>query len=301
MQSKLKYLLLLVIIFHAVSCEIYKQDEFEGELSVEAYLVAEEPFKSLHLTAITPFEAVYDFNRYAVSDAEITIYKLDLNGNRIKSYPLYESGKGRYSSREEFIPRPRYSYELHAITSEKHNIRAYTTIPDTFRVKEMIRDSVVYHSDNQVQVLLTQSWYPDRQSFYILRTYALSTEEYAMTPFYHTDDEDTRRHRRRTRSDIFTEKNYQVHDDGTITMKYPWQAISWFGPNEVTIHAIDNNIYDYYRSQDVQTGVTSQPPGHIDNIISNVDGGHGLFGGMSVVRFEIYVDYPPGFDPSDLK
>ena len=288
---------LLLLLFFAASCEVYTQDRFEEEYFVEAFMVAGEAFGGVGLSKTAAFDEEYSKSESQVGGAEGTIFKLDQDGNRIKAYVLYESSAGSYLPEEILIPRPRRSYELDMVTEDQHIIRAWTTIPDTFRVAKIVRDSVIYRSDEQVQVKLTRSWFPGRQNIFIFDTQALAPDSYHMTPYYYTDDESNRTARRRIRSRITTEGNFEQNHDGTMILNYPWLEISWFGPSQITIHAIDDNVYDYYRSQYVQSRDVSLGPGQIENVISNVEGGRGLLGGLASVSFTIYVDYPPDFHP----
>ncbi len=41
------------------------------------------------------------------------------------------------------------------------------------------------------------------------------------------------------------------------------------------------NMYDFYRSRDIQGGGSTLSPGEFQNVIYNIDGGIGVFGSMA--------------------
>ncbi len=292
-RFNLKILLLFSFSAIVYSCEIYDQDEFEEEYFVEGYLIAGEPIGEFRLSTTAEFKEEYSFDNYAVRGGEMRVFELDENDNRVDTIPLNDSNlNGIYTTRSNYEVRPLKNYELEVVSPNEDTIRAFTTVPDTFRVDRTIRDEVTYQSNQQVEVDLTQSTYPGRQNIYIFSTEALSPEEYPMTPLYETDDQEDREITHQIRSNIITQGNYETNEDGTVTLAYPWLAVAWFGPNRVTAYAIDDNTYDFYRSQDVQLGGNTQAPGQIENVIYNIEGGIGLFGAMAGASFEFYVNQP---------
>lgn len=287
--------LFLCSLLSFAACEIYEQDSFTEEYYVEAYLIAGEPLEELRFSTTAPVDESYSFNKVAYKGADVTVYKLGENNERLETIPFYESRSGRYHPIEDFIVQPRKTYELNIVTQENKKVKASTTIPDTFSVSEIVRERAIYESSEKIQANITRSWYPDRQNVFIFSTEALKPEEYAMTPYYHSENSGTRSTNQWVRSEVINEGNFDINSDGTVSILYPWEIISWFGPSKATILALDTNVYDYYRSQDVQIGGSVQSPGQFDNVISNVEGGKGLFGGIAQTSFEIYVE-PPADD-----
>lgn len=276
-------------------CEFYPQDEYEEQYVVEAYLTAGENIDDVLLSTTAPFEEEYKFEDFAVSGAEIAIFELNDEGNRARTIPMVDQGNGVYKAGMDVTARPLHDYELEVITPEHDTLRAFTTVPDTFSVARVVRDETVFQSDEQIEVDLTLSKYPGRQNIYIFSTLALDTENYPMTPLYDTEDEEDREIAKQIRSNIVTEGNYDINDDKTITLTYPWLAVAWFGPNRVTVYAIDDNTYDFFRSQDIQLGGNTQAPGQIENVITHIEGGTGLFGASAGASFDFYVRMPEGF------
>ncbi|MDG5766340.1 DUF4249 family protein [Balneolales bacterium ANBcel1] len=291
-----RLLLLITLVALFSSCDVYNMEPYENEYFVEGFLVAGEPFNRVQLSKTAAFDEEYTKSDSRVCGADVTIFRLDSDGNRADSYILSESGTGYYTVDGELIPQPRQTYELEVITPDQVTLRAFTTVPDTFRIVRFEENSAVYLSDEQIEVTLSRSWFPGRQNMFIFETRALAPDDYPMTPYYHTNNSSNRSARQRQTSKILSEANFVRNHDETVTIRYPWSEISWFGPSRVTIHAIDDNVYDYYRSQYVQAGGSTLIPGQVEHTITNVKGGRGLFGSLSSVTFEIYVENPEPLD-----
>ena len=95
--------------------------------------------------------------------------------------------------------------------------------------------------------------------------------------------------------ETFNEDNYDVNPDGTLTIRYPWLGITFYGPNRLIANALDDNLYDFIRSQSVQQGGSTFAPGEIPNPLARVNGAHGVFGSYARVSFDLFVIRPEGF------
>jgi hypothetical protein len=150
--------------------------------------------------------------------------------------------------------------------------------------------NTVYQSAVQFEFNLTRSFYPGRQNIFIASSIALRPDTYSLTPFWADLDGDPDQYIQ-VSSGLINEGNYTVNPDNTIDLKYPWIGIAYYGPNELHIYAVDDNIYDYYRSLQTQgAGGGSLSPGQIENVLWNVEGGIGLFGARAGVSVEVFVD-----------
>ena len=92
-----------------------------------------------------------------------------------------------------------------------------------------------------------------------------------------------------TESPIINEGNYEINENGTITVKLPWLAVAFFGPNRLTANALDDNMFDFIRSQTVQQGGSTLAPGEIPNVIDRVEGGTGIFGSLARSSYEVLI------------
>ncbi|HBQ58078.1 MAG TPA: hypothetical protein DD671_00195, partial [Balneolaceae bacterium] len=93
-------------------------------------------------------------------------------------------------------------------------------------------------------------------------------------------------------SGIINEANFQDNQDGTITLSYPWIGIAFYGVNNIVANAIDDNVYDFVRSQQVQLGGSMLSPGEIQNVIYHVEGGLGVFGSLATDTVTTFVSQP---------
>jgi hypothetical protein len=144
-----------------------------------------------------------------------------------------------------------------------------------------------------LQVDVTPSFYPGRQNVFIFSIEALDARLEQLTPFRRDlldEEEHTLEDFRINEFFIVNEANFDLNPDGTIAIKIPWLAIAFFGPNKINIHAIDDNVLDFIRSQDIQEHAhTTLSPGEIPNVIDNIEGGTGVFGSFARVQVEVFV------------
>lgn len=69
----------------------------------------------------------------------------------------------------------------------------------------------------------------------------------------------------------------------------PGLAISFYGPNRIIANAIDDNLYDFVRSQSIQQGGSTFSPGEIPNPLERIVGAHGVFGSYARISHEFFV------------
>ena len=82
-------------------------------------------------------------------------------------------------------------------------------------------------------------------------------------------------------SGLINEGNFEINDDQTILLRFPWIGVAFFGENAVVINSVDSNLADLARSEELQLGGSTLPPGEIPNLIYNVEGGIGVFGSIA--------------------
>lgn len=290
---------LVVILFIVIGCDLYGQDDYEEKYVVESYLIAHESMPQINLSTTAPFGETYHFNERAVSEANVRVHRYNPDGDQDRTYRYEEIKKGIYIAREgqsleTVLPKHTYRLDIRFPDDENHHIEAYTTVPDTFSVVEIIRDHSMYQSPRQLELRITRNRSGDRQNHFIFATEALDPRRENMTPFW-KDAIDDISEAVRIRTSIVNEENFDANPDGTLTLRLPWIGIAFFGENRISTFSIDDNTYDFFRSQSVQTGGGggTLSPGEIQNIIYNIDGAIGLFGSMSGLDVEVTVDRPP--------
>lgn len=281
--------LLFLILITCAGCELYEQDDYEEYYVVEAYLVAGNELPQVRLSKTTPIDESYNFNEAAVHGANVEIRLLNRDSTVIRTYQYNEwSGvvnqPGIYEPLRDVAIQPEQLYQLY-VTHEGNEITATTYVPGNFRTVNELQDRYVYQSEEQIEIETTpSSFVTDRQSYYIFTVNAVNPQRETLTPFYsdlvenqNAELEDFQINS----SGIINEENYEQNANGTLTLRVPWLAIAYFGYNDVIANAIDDNMYDFLRSQDVQTGGTTLSPGEIQNIEYNINGGIGIFGSMA--------------------
>ncbi len=280
-------------------CNMYPQDSYVQQYVVEAYMVADAPLPVVKLSHTLPATEKYSFSKVAVNGANVLIKLLPEQNEPGDVYTYAMKDHGVYTPVNNVTVLPRRKYELE-VTFPGHSdsITATTIVPDTFKTVGTVPDSVLYQSSNQLEVKTTQSFYPGRQNIFIFTVIANDPVEDNLTPFYLDQVQSNKNlyvsDYAINASGIVNQSNYTVNPDGTISLQIPWIGFAFYGGNELVLNVIDDNIYDYYRSQSVQTGGSTLPPGQIQNIINHVKGGIGVFGSMATDSVHVFLKRNPG-------
>lgn len=293
---------LLAFSLLIISCELYPQDEYEEFYVVESYLIAQNELPEVFLSTTAPVTSKYLFQDYAVANASVTIDLLeggkDSPIEQFYSYEMDSENRGVYKPRvsHKILPSRTYRIRIGDIPDDPSaSIIGYTTVPDTFRTISDVPDTVVYQSNEQIELDITESVNPDRQSYFIFTTISLGPDFESFTPLYfdfYDEDEDELGDYVKTSSGIVNEENFTNNSDGTITLKYPWLAVAFFGDNQIVANTIDDNIYDFIRSQSVQLGGSTLSPGEIPNVLYRLEGGIGIFGSLAADTVQTYIKRP---------
>lgn len=288
---------LMLIGILVAGCGLTEPTEFRPEYVVEAYLFAGEPLPEIRLSRTVPFGTVYRFEDQAVSNAQVTLHLLDGNGGIEQSYRYFEGQRGVYLPHppvDTVLPLRGYALEI-VTAGDNRVLRAATVVPDTFRIVRINRDTVIYQSPEQLELTITRSEYPGRQTIFIFSTESLNPTPELLTPFYadfFVDNEGDVEELRIRESPPVNEKNYNTNPDGTLTIKFPWLAIPFYGSNRIIINAIDDNILQFVNSRQIQNNPSTLSPGEIPAVFDSIEGGTGIFGGIARVEVEVYVEQP---------
>ena len=283
------------------ACDSADPGTFEEEIVVESYQIAGKQIAPVRLSRTAPVNQVYDYDDLAISGAEVAVERLDEDGNVAERYPYQErsDSAGIYIAMTNQRVQPLSTYRLEVqVPSSGQTVTATTVVPDTFSVVGANAKSVVYQGAQQLALRLTPSPYPGRaQSFYIFTTQALDARAEQLTPLarelYNRSDA-TINDLRVNASPIINEESYDENPDGTLTVRLPWLAVTFYGPNQTTISAIDDNMYDFVRSQEAQQGGGGFSPGTIPNVIEHVEGGTGVFGSVAEAEYTVFIQRSGG-------
>jgi hypothetical protein len=275
----------IIIIFSG--CEIYEQDEYRELIQMEAYLIANRPLPVIRVTRTLPIDREYNFQDAAISSAIISVSLLDDNGDPETAYP-YSAGAaaGIYiPAGDEHSVLPGRTYRVDVEFTDRDNIlSAETTVPDQISVINEIRESVVYQSDEQLEIVLAPTVQTGSQNVFVFDALAQDPSAENLTPFYlaavndgNTEIEDLLSNS----SGLINEGNFDMMPDGSISLLFPWIGAAFYGETIVVTNSVDRNVAELIRSQEVQLGGSTLSPGEIPNLRYNVEGGIGIFGSIS--------------------
>lgn len=288
----------LIILFALLGCELYKQDSYEEYYVVESYLVANGQLPEIRVSKTVSIDEEYNFDEAEINNATVEIRLLNADSTVNRTYPYRRTGSGLYTPLPIIRERVQDQriYQLHVRIENGDSITATTYVPGNFETVNELQDRYTYQSEEQIEITTTPSSYiTDRQTYYIFTVNAVNPEFGNLTPFYRdlVENEDTELSDFRINSSgIINEENYQRNEDGTITLNVPWLAIAFYQENAVIANAIDDNMYDFLRSQNVQTGGSTLSPGEIQNIRYNINGGIGIFGSMASDTNVVFIERP---------
>ncbi len=290
------YLIHLLLVGTLLSaCDTNDFERHRPEIVVESYLIAGEELPLVRVSRSASSNITYDFTANAVTGATVTVSLLDENGaaEDVFFFQANDQEPGIYRPIQQPVILDSRTYRLEVdVPGVSENVVATTFVPGAFELIGVNADTLVYQGAEQFELNVTRSFYPGRQSILVFATESLSPSVDLLTPFYRDiigDNEDDALSLRVNESPIINEGNYVVNDDGTLTIKLPWLAVAFFGPNRLTANALDDNMYDFIRSQTIQQGGSTLSPGEIPNVIENVEGGTGIFGSISRSRFEVLI------------
>ncbi len=302
MSTRLKISVVVGACTVLLACDSVATFDRDNEVVVEGYLVANRDFGRVRLSRVQPVESVYDFTSSTVRNALVEVHRLDEAGAIMESvsYQEVQDQPGVYSAEPGPTVQPLATYELLVTIPETgETISSRTIVPGAYDLLGTGPDSVVYQGAQQAEVLVTRSEYPGRQAIFVFSTEAREPSVANLTPFYRDvadpDDEsdvESLQDYIVNESPPLNEEGYDEISENELRVQVPWLAFAFYGRNLLRSNALDDNLYDFVRSQAVQQGGSTFAPGEIPNIIDRVDGGTGIFGSYSVVETEVYLLRP---------
>lgn len=277
---------LVPIIFLAIlyGCNLNDEEQFEEEYAVESYLIADENLPRVMVTKTLPIGEKFNKNRIAIPSATVEISLLKADGSIDEKYAFFHTESGQYLPETHVLVKPKRWYQLTVTLTNGSRVEAKTFVPDTFKIVNEIEDTYVYQGNSKISVSATPSSYYNRSSYYMFTAVAGKTFEKNLTPYY----KDLVRDKGSwinsyyiNSSEITNENTYKSDSNGNLFMEIPWSLFAFYGPNDISINAIDDNIYDYMRSSDGITDGTTLGSTGVQNVRYNVTGGIGIFGSLA--------------------
>ncbi len=288
-MKKVKTTLITFFALLLFGCESYNQDDYREYIVVEGYAVAGQSLPDIRLSTTAPADAEYSFEDNFIRNAIVLVTLLDENGDPEEVFEYAESTEepGIYTALiQSYQVEALRTYKLDIVFNDRDDlISATTTVPDQVDVVNEIPESVVYQSENQLEIVLAEPQQTSDQNIFVFNTISLEPAIDNLTPFYLSiieDEEDVDISEYvRNSSGLINEGNFDPLPDGNILLRFPWIGVAFYGDNLVVTLSVDENLSDVIRSQDVQLGGSTLSPGEIPNLLYNIEGGIGVFGSFS--------------------
>lgn len=276
-------------------CDSSNFEEHTPDVVVEGYLIAGEPMAEVWVSNSASVQGQYVFSTEAIADATVSIALLsdDSSVENRYAYVMDAGAPGVYKPAAEVITQGGRTYQLEVdVPGQATLITAQTTVPQAFQLTNMGDSTLVYQGETQFLLEMVQQERTGEQAQFVFVTESLTPSMELLTPLYRDlegDDEETIEDLRRFQSNIASESNFDVNTDGTLTIKYPWFGIVFLGPNRLIVNTLDNNMYDFIRSHEVQQGGFAFSPGEIPDVINKIEGGRGIFGSLARGSVDVVV------------
>jgi hypothetical protein len=288
-MKKVKTTLITIFALLLFGCESYNQDDYQEYIVVEGYAVAGQSLPEIRLSTTTPADSEYSFEDNFIRNAVVLVTLLDANGEPEEVFEYAESTEepGVYlPAIVSYQVEELRTYKLDVVFTDRDDqISATTTVPDQVDVVNEVPESVVYQSENQLEIVLAEPEQTNGQNVFVFNTISLEPAIDNLTPFYFSvieDEEDVDISEYvRNSSGLINEGNFDPLPDGNILLRFPWIGVAFYGENLVVTLSVDENLSDVIRSQDVQLGGSTLSPGEIPNLLYNVEGGIGVFGSLT--------------------
>ena len=287
--------LFLALLFGA--CELFTDETgFSPEYVVESYQVVGEPLQQIRLSQTASVDETYDFTALAERGADVRVELLAEGGGGVEATFLYAEDPNRpgvyLAADTQATLLPLRTYRMTAKLSGGDVLTAETLTPGDVQLENATLDTLVYQSANQLELTALLPPYPTRQNIFLFTAEALGVlDEDRLVPFAAAvlDDDDELENLRIADSPPINESNYDVDPGGRITISVPWIIFTFYGDNRLAASALDDNLFDFIRSQSIQEGGSGLSPGEITNIVDYVEGGTGLFGSLARITHDVHL------------
>jgi hypothetical protein len=291
-MKRLAIISVLTVSYFLNGCNQYDKVEHKKYYVIESYLVANRNLPQVKVSTTLPINGSYTFKKAALNDANVHIQQLNADGVVAKTYPYHLQSDGIYQPDNPEPVLPKHKYKLKISFPNGDSVQSITYVPGDFHVTLLSASTLTYQSSQLIHLNISQSFYPGRQSYYIFTANAVNPSSKRLTPYYTTTVDITGNFISDyyiNSSGVKNEENYKHNTNGTLDVKLPWELIAFYVKNRIVINTIDDNLYDFIRSEKVQTGGSILPPGQAQNIKYHVQGGIGIFGSMASDTTTVYI------------
>ncbi len=284
----------LAFMFASTGCESTptEVEEYDPEPVLYAYLTNSEPFEEAFLERGTPLFDHYDFEDAAITGAEIKIFDC-ASGDTLHLMDDQEK-PGRYIpvAGEELIPRGRHHYRIECRTPDGEFVWSETSVPvafDTVAIELVDMYGTVYPVSEGDTLTRNHPnmfwrWAIDTTGGFVGGYAGLIVAEtprdslVPLDPDWDPNDPDDALDDEDRNAVGWTVFRYDA-EWTTIA----WAFFEWEGPTRIELQAISAGYYDYLFSS------FRAMQGMLENPIFNINGGLGVFAGLSKKEFHIYM------------
>jgi hypothetical protein len=310
MMQRILSLSFLAILLLA-GCDTTDPSIHSEELVVEAYLVAGEPLPSVWLARSLDVDGTWDGGQRAVNQADLRIERLGADGAVLQTVPYARTlaSPGEFVPSVDHVVQAGESYRLVARVDGLAEARAVTKVPEQFDLMDVSHQAIEYLDPEQFSYLVTQSRFEDRQSIFVFTIASRNPEPEFLVPpylefFFDKEERESgeplefeegeQAELARFTSPPINEGNYDILPGGLLKVRLPWFAVAFYGPTDITMSVLDDNLYDFQRYQQSQQNGGLLSPGEIPNVPDLVEGGTGIFGSMARVSSVVDILRPAG-------
>lgn len=283
MKTYQKLLLFLVLSVGVVACEDAVPSTYIPRYAVEAFLFVGQPIEHIKLLRTQAVADTFSVAGSVIADADVQIIA-DGSILQLQYRATKDGGEYYYPGTDTvYKVQPNTVYQLRIRTGGV-TITGRTISPGHIALIEGVKDTLQYPKDTtnlSLSEKLRLRWTPvPGISEYLLRVSTLDTLGYGKYLTPPTEEKNRRIYR-------FWEKNAPKYDDVTRWGFIPatdipgsWAAFKWFGRQEVTIFAADQNFVKWFKM--VRFGGGSPT---YNNLLGSISGDDaiGVFGSASMV------------------
>lgn len=280
------------------ACQPYHQDDYKEQYVVESYLYTGRPLPLVHISKTIPVQQPYSYRRSSsVKNAKVHLQLLDKqNPPKAEQTFEYAFKKDNYYPVQTHTVLPGRAYRLRiTIPGYNKTISAQTQVPEVLEILQFGPDTLRYQSGEPLRLTISASRYPGRQNVYMIGIQSQEPEVENLTPhyaaLYKEKEFDPHYFNFLQMHDwgVLTEGNFTPADDGALSIVLPWNEIPFFYNNNILVSALDDNLYDFIRSQSIQRNYEGLPPGEIQNVLTHIEGALGIFGSVASDTVRVFM------------
>lgn len=272
------------LLFILIGCDSTptEVEDYTPEPILTAFLYNGEPVGEVRLERVANLYGYYDPEALdnLISNAEV--YLIQLDGTSAGDTLFFsEDLPGVYFPNEPDTVQSTVHYRLEAKkSSENLYLWAESIVPDTFSL--VVNPAPIDTIDN-IPILDTMTWggqpitlqwsESNLSAGYVMNIVCEEDSYIPLDPEYEfTENEDSSR------------ASFDIALEGALENTIPWIHFRWQGWHRIDLLAVDEGYFEYFIS------LFRMQFGQVDALEYNVQGGLGIFAGVSRRSFRVYVD-----------